>query len=64
MLHVYTNSSQNFVNFNAEMFSFLWNILPENSPSLAFYNYFVHCQLLLGVIEFSISLVQLVKDSP
>ena len=45
-------------------FSFLWNVLPEDNPALEFYNYLVHCQMLQGVIEFSISLVQLVKDSP
>ena len=37
-----------FVNFEAETFSFLWNVLPEDNLSL----------------EFSISLIQLVKDSP
>ena len=44
-------------------FSFLWNVLPEDNSSLEFYNYLVHCQMLRGVIEFSISLVQLVKES-
>jgi len=53
-----------FVNFDAKKFSFLWNVLPEDNPVLEFYNYLVHCKLLPGVIEFSISLVQCVKDSP
>ena len=43
---------------------FLWNVLPEDTPALAFYSYVVHCQMLRGFIEFSISLIQLVKDSP
>ena len=65
MLVIATLESQNiFVNFDAKMFSFLWNVLPEDNPALEFYNYLVHCQMLRGVIEFSISLVQLVKDSP
>jgi len=45
-------------------FSFLWNVLPEDNPALEFYNYLVHCQMLLGVTELSTSLVQLVKGSP
>ena len=53
-----------FVNFDADTFSFLWNVLPEDNPALEFYNYLVHCQMLLGVTEFSISLIQCVKDSP
>ena len=43
-----------FVNFDAETFSFLWNILPKDNPAPVFYNYLVHCQILGGVIEFSI----------
>jgi len=39
-------------------------VQPEDNLSLEFYSYIVHCQMLRGVIEFSISLVQLVKDSP
>ena len=35
-----------------------------NNPSLEFYSNLVHCKMLQGFIEFSISLVQLVKDSP
>ena len=53
-----------FVNFDAEMFSFLWNSLPKDNPALELNNYLVHCQILRGVIEFSISLIQFVKDSP
>jgi len=53
-----------FVNFDAEMVSFLCNILPEDNPALEFYNYLEHCQMLWGVIEFSLGLVQRVKDSP
>ena len=52
------------VDFDAETFSFLWNILLKDNPALEFYNYLVHCQMFQEVIEFSISLVQLVKDSP
>ena len=63
MSYVYPGSSK-FVNFDAETCSFLWNVLPEDNPALEFYNYLVHCQMFRGVIEFSISLVQLVKDSP
>jgi len=40
---------------------FLWNVLPEDNCALEFYNYLVHCQMLGGVIEFSISFVQCVK---
>jgi hypothetical protein len=43
---------------------FVWNALPEDNPTLELYNYLVHCQMLGGVIEFSISLVQCVEDSP
>jgi hypothetical protein len=42
----------------------MWNALPEVNPTLEFYNYLIHCQMLGGFIEFSISLVQCVKDSP
>ena len=50
--------------FDATKFSFLWNVLPEDNPALQFYSYMFHCQMLRGVIEFSISHVQLVKYSP
>jgi len=63
MSYVYPDSSE-FVNFDAETFSFLWNVLPEDNHVLAFYNYLVHCQMNQGVIEISISLIQFVKDSP
>ena len=63
MSYVHPDSSE-FVNFDAETFSFLWNVLPEDNPAFEFYNYLVHFQMLRGVIEFSISLIQLVKDSP
>ena len=53
-----------FVNFDSETFSFLWKVLPEDNPALEFYNYLIHCQMLQGVTEFSISLVQCVRDSP
>jgi hypothetical protein len=33
-----------FVNFDAEMFYFLWNVQPEDDPALEFTNYLVHCQ--------------------
>ena len=46
------------------MFSFLWNVLPEDNAAFEFCSYLVHCQTLQGVIEFRISLVQFVKDSP
>ena len=52
-----------FVNFDAETFSFLWNVLPEDNPALEFYHHLVHCQMLWGVTEFSVGLIQLVKDS-
>ena len=35
MLYVYITE---FVNFDDEMFSFLWNMLPEDNPALEFYN--------------------------
>jgi hypothetical protein len=41
-----------FVNFDAEKFSFLGNILPEDNPALEGYNYLVHCQMFQGVTEF------------
>ena len=50
-----------FVNFDAETFSFLWNVLPEDNPALEFYIYLVHCQIPWGFIEFSISRVSLSK---
>ena len=43
-----------FVNFDAETFSFLWNILPKDNPAPVFYNYLVYCQILRGVIEFNV----------
>ena len=53
-----------FVNFDAETFSFLWNILPEDNPALEFYNYLVHYQILRGIVEFSVIVGQGIKDSP
>ena len=53
-----------FVNFDAETFSFLWNILPTDNPAPVFYSYLVHCQILQGVIEFSLIDVQGIKDGP
>ena len=53
-----------FVNFDAKTFSFLWNILPKDNPAPLFYNYLVHCQILRGVIEFSVIVVQGIKDGP
>jgi hypothetical protein len=41
---------------------FFGNVLSEYNPAFEFYNYFVHCQMFWGVIEFSISLVECVKD--
>jgi len=52
-----------FVNFDAETF-FLWKVLPEDNSALECYTYLIHCQMLQRVIEFSISLIQCVKDSP
>jgi hypothetical protein len=43
---------------------FFGNVLSEYNPAFEFYNYFVHCQMFRGVIEFSISLVECVKDCP
>ena len=63
MSYVYPDSSQ-FVNFDAETFSFLWNVLPKDNPSLELYNYLVHCQMLRGVVEFRVSLIQGVEDCP
>jgi hypothetical protein len=53
-----------FVNFDAKTFPFLGNILPENNPALEFYNYLVHFQMLQGVVEFRVSLIQDVEDGP
>ena len=64
MSYVYPIFIKEFVSFDAEIFSFLWNVLPEDNPAIEFYNYIIHCQMLLGAIEFSISLVHFVKDSP
>jgi len=47
-----------------QKFPFLGNVLPENNPALEFYNYLVHCQILQGVVEFRVSLIQGVEDSP
>jgi hypothetical protein len=60
---IYPDSSE-FVNFDAGTFSFLWNVLLEDNPALEFYSYLVHCQMLPGLIEFSIILVLFVTDSP
>jgi len=56
---MYTLIHHRVSNFDDETFSFL-----EDNPALEFYNYLIHCQMLRGVIEFSISLIQIVKDSP
>jgi len=53
-----------FVNFDAETFSFLWNILPKDNPPAEFYNYLVPCQILREVIQFSVIVVQGIKDGP
>ena len=58
----YTFMSQ-FVNFDAKTFPFLGNELPENNPALEFYNDLIHCQMLQGVVEFRVSLIQGVEDS-
>ena len=50
-----------FENFYAEILSFLWNVLPEDNPALEFYSYLVHCQMLWGVIEFTISPIECVR---
>ena len=63
MSYVYPNSSQ-FVNFDAKTFPFLGNVLSENNPALEFYNYLIHCQMLRGVVEFRVSLIQGVEDGP
>ena len=53
-----------FVNFDAKMFSFLWNILPKDNPAPSFYNYLVQCEILRGAIEFSVTVVQGIEDGP
>ena len=53
-----------FVDFDARMFPFLENVLSENNPALEFYNYLIHCQMLRGVVEFWVSLIQGVEDGP
>ena len=53
-----------FVNFDAETFYFLWNILPKDNPAPIFYNYHVLCQILRGVIEFRVIVDQGIKDGP
>ena len=47
MSHVFPDSSQS-LNFDANMLSFLWNVLPEDNPALEFYSYLIHCQMLWG----------------
>jgi hypothetical protein len=44
------------------MFPFFGSALSEYNPAFELYNYFVHCQMFWGVTEFSISLVECVKD--
>jgi len=61
---MYTLIITEFVNFDAKMFPFLWNVLPENNPALEFYNYLIHCQMLRGVVLFRVSLIQGVEDGP
>ena len=60
----YTFMSYVYVNFDAKTFPLLGNVLPENNPALEFYSYIVHCQMLQGVVEFRVSLIQGVKDGP
>jgi len=50
-----------FVNFDAKMLPYLGNVLPESNPALEFYNYLVHCDMLWGVVEFRVSLIQGVR---
>jgi hypothetical protein len=49
-----------FVNFDAKPAS-LWNILPEDYPAFEFCSYIAHCQILSGVVEFSLNLIHCVK---
>ena len=37
-------------------------MLPKDNPAPVFYNYLVHCQILRGVIEFSVIVIQGIKD--
>jgi len=63
MSYVYRDSSQSLLILMLKL-SFLWNVLPEGNPAFEFYSYLTHCQMLGGVIEFSISLlIQCVKHS-
>ena len=62
---MYTLIHHKVCKFDAEMFSFLWNVLPEDNSALQFYSYLTHWQMLGKVIEFSMSLlIQYVKHSP
>ena len=40
---------------------FFCNVLPEDNPALEFYNHLIHCQMLWGIIELSISIFSLSK---
>jgi hypothetical protein len=51
-----------FINSDVKTFPFFGNVLSEYNPAFEFYNYCVLCQMFWGVIEFSISLVECVKD--
>jgi len=62
--HKYTLIRHTVCKFNAKMFPFLGNVLPENNPALEFYNYLVHRQMLRGVVQFRVSLIQGVEDGP
>ena len=64
MSHVYSDSSHSFINFDAKTFPFLGNVLPENNPALEFYNYRIHCEMLRGVVQLRVSLLQGVEDGP
>ena len=46
------------------MFPFLGKVLPENNPNLEVYNYLVTRQMLQGVVEFRVSLIQGLEDGP
>jgi len=46
MSYVYPIFIIEFVNFDAETLSFLWNVLPEDNTALEFYSYLIHCQML------------------
>jgi len=51
-----------FVNFDAKSFTFLWNILPKNHPSLIQHDDIIHGKVFCWIVHFTKFVAQNVKN--